>query len=183
MLPVVRVDKRIPGGSLWQRRSGYRLADQDGLARVYQPAGTPWWNPLGGWTQEVPGVSVFGDLLPFAISCHGVEGNKRFYIDVVRWNRVGPTVIEYLDLYLDVMIDPAGVVSEKDEHQLVALVPAEQLAVRATRDAIRTRIAAGDPLFDPSGPLYAVSPDVFALPPVPLEPSPAGPDQRRTRGP
>lgn len=114
-------------------------------------------------------MSIFGNTLPFAISCHGPDGGKRFYIDVVRWNRIGPAVIEYLDLYLDVMIDPAGAVSEKDEHQLVGLAPAEQVAVRATRDAIRARIAAGDPLFDPAGPLYAVPEAVCTLPPVPLE--------------
>ena len=167
---IVRVDKRIPGGSLWQRRSGYRLDDRDGLARVYQPAGTAWWNPLGGWTQQTEGVGIFGARLPFAISCHGPEDDKRFYIDVVRWNRIGATVIEYLDLYLDVMIDADGTVTEKDEHQLVALDPAEQIVVRATRDAIRERIGSGDPLFDPAGPFYEVPGDVRSLPPVPLEP-------------
>lgn len=168
---IVRVDKRIPDGSLWQRRSGYRLADRDGLARVYQPAGTPWWNPLGGWIQQTEGIAVFGGRLPYAISCHGPEGDKRFYIDIVRWNRIGATVIEYLDLYLDVLIDAAGTVTEKDEHQLVALAPAEQASVRATRDGLRARIAAGDPLFDPTGPFYALTPDLRALPPVLLEPS------------
>ena len=167
---IARIDKRIPDGSLWQRRSGYRLDDRDGLARVYQPTGTEWWNPLGGWTQQVEGIGIFGERLPFAISCHGAEGDKRFYIDVVRWNRVGDTVIEYLDLYLDVMIDGGGTVTEKDEHQLVALDPAERIAVRQTRDAIRERIATRDPLFDPSGPFYEVPADIRALPPVPLEP-------------
>jgi len=170
MAHVVRVDKRIPGGSLWQRRSGYRLEDRDGLARVYQPAGTPWWNPLGGWIQQTDGIGIFGEHLPFAISCHGPEEDKRFYIDVVRWNRVGATVIEYLDLYLDVMIDAGGTVTEKDEHQLVGLDPEEQIAVRATRDAIRQRIADGDPLFDPAGPFYEVPADIRTLPAVPLEP-------------
>ena len=136
---IVRIDKLIPGGSLWQRRSGYRLADQDGLARVYQPVGTPWWNPLGGWTQEHAGIGIFGDTLPFAVSCHGPEERKRFYIDVVRWSRVGPAVISYLDLYLDVLIDPDGAVSEKDEHQLSGLASAEQIGARATRDQIRAR--------------------------------------------
>lgn len=183
MYPIVRVDKRIPGGSLWQRRSGYRLEDRDGLARVYQPAGTPWWNPLGGWTQQTEGLAVFGANLPFAISCHGPEGDKRFYIDVVRWNRIGPAVIEYLDLYLDVMIDALGTVTEKDEHQLAALAPAEQLVVRATRDQLRGRIAAGDPLFDPAGPFYELPAEVRALPPVPLESSgPGGPLPRGDDG-
>jgi len=166
---IVRIDKLIPGGSLWQRRSGYRLADQDGLARVYQPVGTPWWNPLGGWTQEHAGIGIFGDTLPFAVSCHGPEERKRFYIDVVRWSRVGPAVISYLDLYLDVLIDPDGAVSEKDEHQLIGLASAEQIGARATRDQIRARIAAGDPLFDPAGPFYRVPDDVKALVPVPLD--------------
>lgn len=168
MLPIVRIDKLIPGGSLWQRRSGYRLADRDGLARVYQPAGTPWWNPLGGWTQEHDGIGIFGGTLPFAVSCHGPEGGKRFYIDVVRWSRIGPAVISYLDLYLDVLIDPDGAVSEKDEHQLVSLPRAEQVAVRATRDQIRARITTGDPVFDPTGPFYRVPDDARALAPVPL---------------
>lgn len=184
MHPIVRIDKLVPsasagwspaspdlwGGSLWQRRSGYRLADQDGLARVYQPPGTPWWNPLGGWTQQHAGIAIFGDALPFVVSCHGPEERTGFYIDVVRWSRVAPAVISYLDLYLDVMIDPDDVVSEKDEHQLIGLPPAEQVAVRATRDLIRARIAAGDPLFDPAGPFYRVPDDVRMLPPVPLDP-------------
>ncbi|GAC1496314.1 MAG: hypothetical protein NVS1B1_14070 [Candidatus Limnocylindrales bacterium] len=174
MADVVRVDKRIPGGSLWQRRSGYRLTDRDGLARVYQPAGTPWWNPLGGWIQQTEGIAVFGADLPFAISCHGPDDDKRFYIDVVRWNRIGTAVIEYLDLYLDVMIDAGGAVTEKDEHQLVALDLPEQAAVRATRDAIRARITARDPLFDPTSPFYEVPDEVRALPPVPLEPEGRG---------
>lgn len=189
---IVGIDKLIPSGhaastdrhraarpgsagfdepgpaALWQQRSGYRLADHTGLARVYQPAGTPWWNRLGGWTQEHPGVAIFGDRLPFVVSCHGPEDRKRFYIDVVRRSRVGVGVISYLDLYLDVLIDPDGAVSEKDEEQLVGLLPDERSAVRATRDLIRTKIAAGDPLFDPTGPFYRVPAAVLALPPVAL---------------
>jgi hypothetical protein len=181
---IVRIDKLIPaasagrspaspdlwGGSLWQRRSGYRLSDNDGLARVYQPAGTPWWNPLGGWTQEHAGIAIFGDTLPFVVSCHGPQERKRFYIDVVRWSRVGPAVVSYLDLFLDVMIEADGAVSEKDEHQLTRLAPAEQVSARATRDLIRARIAAGDPLFDPAGPFYRVPDDAPALSPIPLDP-------------
>lgn len=193
MYPTVRIDKRIPShsdhalavprpgpagppapagrspGTLWQRRWGYRLSDHDGLARVYQPAGTPWWNPLGGWTQAEAGIAIFGERLPFVISCHGPEGRKRFYIDVVRWSRVTPAVITYLDLYLDVLIDADGAVTEKDEEQLAALAPDERRSVRAARDLIRSRIAGGDPLFDPAGSCYGVPDDAGVLPPVPQD--------------
>ena len=112
MYPVVRVTKRVPDGSVWQRYRAYRLSDLDGAARVYLPPGTRWWNPLGGWVTADGGVAVFRADLPFAISCHGPDGAKRFYIDVVLKNTIGPELIEYLDLYLDVMIDAARVLPE-----------------------------------------------------------------------
>ncbi|HEV2249116.1 MAG TPA: hypothetical protein VGT60_01230 [Candidatus Limnocylindria bacterium] len=54
MYRKIRVEKRIPDGSLWQRFHGYRLGDVHGFARVYLPVGTPWWNPLGGWSPALP---------------------------------------------------------------------------------------------------------------------------------
>lgn len=169
MYPVVRVVKRIPDGSVWQRYRAYRLPEVRGVARVYLPAGTRWWNPVGGWVTPPGsrGVNLFHPDRPFVISCHGPDGAKRFYIDIVRSSTIAADVIEYLDLYLDVLIDAAGSVSEKDEEHLHHLEATEQSFVRRARDDVRARIAAKDPLFDPGSEYFALPPDAGALEPVP----------------
>ena len=166
MYPIVRVTKRVPGGSVWQRYRGYRLPDVAGAARVYGPPGTGWWNPLGGWVTEHRGISLFHRERPFVVSCHGPDDAKRFYIDVVRASTIGEDAIEYLDLYLDVLIDPGGAVSEKDEHQIAGLGAAEQAFVRSARDDVRRLIGAGDALFDPRSAYYAVPAGALGLPPL-----------------
>jgi len=163
MYPIVRVIKRIPDGSVWQRYRAYRLPDVRGAARVYLPRGTGSWNPLGGWVTDSRGINLFHSELPFTISCHGPEDAKRFYIDVVRNSTIGDEVIEYLDLYLDVMIDAAGSVSEKDEHQLAALGPSERSGVLRARDDVRARIARGDPLFDATSEYFLLPSDALGL--------------------
>ena len=169
MYPVVSVQKRIPDGSVWQRYCGYRLPDVHGMARVYVPGGTRWWNPLGGWVTPTDGhgISLFRTGTPFVISCHGPAGAKRFYIDIVRASTIAPELIEYLDLYLDVMIDPAGSVSEKDEEHLHQLEAAEQVAVRRARDDVLERILSADPLFDPRSEYFALPAGAAELAPVP----------------
>jgi len=168
MYPIVRVVKRIPDGSIWQRYRAYRLSDVDGAARVYLPGGTRWWNPLGGWVTPVGswGLSIFHADRPFVISCHGPTDRKRFYIDIVRTSTITAEVIEYHDLYLDVMIDPAGSVTEKDEHQLELLGARERAFALRARDEVRTRIAASDPLFDPASDYFALPEGASALAPV-----------------
>ena len=168
MYPLIRIDKRIPDGSIWQTRWGYVLPPVAGWTRVYQPTGTRWSNPLGGWTAKAPGVSIFNSDRPFAIACHGPDEERRFYIDVAHRVRVSGDTLEFTDLFLDVMIDPAGAVSEKDEHQLIFLTPRERSFVLAARDKVRQLITAGDPLFDPHGPYYAVPDDATALVPSTL---------------
>jgi hypothetical protein len=168
MYPLVRIDKRIPDGSIWQARSGYLLPPIDGWIRVYQPTGTRWSNPLGGWIAKASGVSIFHPDRAFAIACHGPDDQKRFYIDIAHHVRLKGDVLEFVDLFLDVMIDPSGAVSEKDEHQLIFL-PAEQRGfARAARDEVRRLIAAGDPLFDPRGPYYELPEGAESLPPCTL---------------
>jgi uncharacterized protein DUF402 len=164
--PIVRVTKRIPDGSVWQRYRGYRLPDVEGSARVYGPAGTRWWNPLGGWVTADRGISLFRSDRPFVVSWHGPEDAKRFYVDVVRASTIADAGIEYLDLYLDVMVDAAGAVREKDEHQIARLDAAEQAFVRRARDEVRRLIAAGDAMFDPRSPFYAIAADALELPPL-----------------
>ena len=168
MYPLIRIDKRIPDGTIWQTRWGYVLPPLSGWTRVYQPTGTRWSNPLGGWTAKAPGISLFKADRPFTVACHGPDDEKRFYIDIAHRIRTSGPVLEFVDLFLDVMIDPAGAVSEKDEHQLVFLAPAERRLARAARDEVRALIAAGDALFDPRGPYYALPEDVRALPPSTL---------------
>jgi len=165
MYPIVRVVKRIPDGSIWQRYRAYRLPDLHGIARVYLPGGTGWWNPLGGWVTAADsrGVNLFDPDLPFVISCHGPEHAKRFYIDIVRTSTISSDAIEYLDLYLDVMIDASRAVSEKDEHQLDALDPSERAGVLRARDDVRARIARGDPLFDATSEYFALPPEAAGL--------------------
>jgi hypothetical protein len=166
MYPIVRVTKRIPDGSIWQRYRGYRLPDVHGSARVYGPPGTGWWNRLGGWTTQHRGISLFHPERPFVVSCHGPEDAKRFYIDIVRASLIADDTVEYLDLYLDVMIDAAGSVSEKDEEQLHWLDGAEHDRVRRARDDVRARISTGDPLFDPRSEYFALPADAAALGPL-----------------
>jgi hypothetical protein len=169
MFPVIRVTKRIPDGSVWQRYRAYRLPDVEGSARVYLPAGTRWWNPLGGWATPPGscGVHLFQPRHPFVISCHGPDAAKRFYIDIVRSTSITDEAIEYLDLYLDVMIDASGSVSEKDEEQLAGLDLAERSFVRRARDDVRARTAASDPLFDARSAYFALPPGAAALEAVP----------------
>ncbi len=166
MYPIVRVVKRIPDGSIWQRYRAYRLPDVDGVARVYLPGGTRWWNPLGGWVTESGGINLFHRDLPFTISCHGPEDAKRFYIDIVRSSTVTDGLIEYLDLYLDVMIDASRAVSEKDEEHLHRLDQAERDRVLLARDEVRDRIANDDPMFDARSAYFVVPADAAALPPL-----------------
>jgi hypothetical protein len=168
MYPLIRIDKRIPDGSIWQTRWGYLLPPVNGWVRVYQPTGTRWSNPLGGWTAKTPGISIFHPDRPFAIACHGPDDDKRFYIDIAHRVRALGEILEFFDLFLDVMIDASGVVTEKDEHQLIFLPSEQRLFVRAARDEVRGLIAAGDPLFDPRGPFYAVPLDALSLPPSTL---------------
>ena len=156
MYPIVHVAKRIPDGSVWQRYRAYRLADLHGTARVYLPPGTRWWNPLGGWVTQWPNIALFPPDRPFVISCSGPDDDKRFYIDIVRASTVAEDRIEYLDLYLDVMIDATRSVTEKDEEQVGLLDAAEQAAVRRARDEVRARIADNDPWFDPESEYFVL---------------------------
>ena len=166
MYPLIRIDKRIPDGSIWQARLGYRLDAVGGWTRVLGPTGTRWSNPLGGWTTQHEGLSLFNADHPFTISCHGPAGAKRFYIDIAHRVRVDPALIEFFDLFLDVMIDPSGAVTEKDEYQLVFLPAALRDFARAARDDVRHLIAAGDPLFDPRSTYYVLPADTATLRPT-----------------
>ena len=166
MYPLIRIDKRIPDGSIWQARCAYVLPPVDGWARVLGPAGTVWSNPFGQWTAKHEGVSLFHHERAFTISCHGLSGAKSFYIDIAHRVRVEAKLIEFVDLYLDVMIYPPRVVLEKDEHQLVALPSALQRFARDARDEVRALIEASDPLFDPSSRYFAIPEDAAALAPA-----------------
>lgn len=168
MYPLIRIDKRIPDGSIWQTRWGYLLPPVAGWTRIYQPTGTRWSNPLGGWTAKTDGISIFDPDRPFTIACHGPDDQKRFYIDMAHGVRTRGEVLEFVDLFLDVMIDPTGAVSEKDEHQLIFLPPDERRFARAARDEVRRLIDAGDPLFDPRGPYFALPNGAADLPPSTL---------------
>lgn len=168
MYPLIRVDKRIPDGSIWQTRWGYLLPPVSGWTRIFQPTGTRWSNPLGGWTAKTEGISIFHPERSFAIACHGPDDGKRFYIDIAHRVHIEGDVLEFVDLFLDVMIDPTGVVSEKDEHQLIFLPSEERRFARTARDEVRRLIAAGDPLFDPRGVYYGVPEEAKRLPPSTL---------------
>ena len=166
MYPLIRVNKRIPDGSIWQARRGYLLPTIEGWTRIYGPTGTRWSNPLGGWTTQHDGLSLFHPDRPYTISCHGPVDQKRFYVDIAHRVRVEPALLEFFDLFLDVMIDPSGAVTEKDEHQLVVLPAALRDFVRASRDEVRRLIAGRDPLFDPRSTYYGLPADAGALPPA-----------------
>jgi hypothetical protein len=166
MYPLIRIDKRIPDGSIWQSRRAYLLPSVGGWTRTYGPEGTRWSNPLGGWTQKFEGMSLFNPDRPFTIACSGPVDDKGFYVDIAHRVRVEPTLVEFFDLYLDVMMDPAGAVTEKDEYQLVFLPAALRDFARASRDEVRRLIAGGDPLFDPRSAYYALPTDAATLKPT-----------------
>ena len=166
MYPLIRIDKRIPDGSIWQARRSYRLPPRDGWTPVYGPMGTRWSNSLGGWATQHEGVSLFHPDRPFTISCHGPDDAKRFYIDVAHRVRVEPARIEFVDLFLDVMIDAEGNATEKDEHQLAVLPRDLQTFARTSRDTVRGLIADHDPLFDARSPYYVVPEDARVLAPA-----------------
>ena len=166
MLPLIRIDKRIPDGSIWQARRAYRLEDRDGWTRMFAPSGTRWSNPLGGWTAQHDGMSLFHRDRPFTISCSGPAHDKRFYIDIAHRVRVEPQPIEFVDLFLDVMIDAEGAVSEKDEHQLRFLPRELAQFARSARDEVRRLILNRDSLFDPRSAYYVIPEDARALPPA-----------------
>ena len=168
MYPLIRIDKRIPDGSIWQTRWGYLVSPIGGWLRVYQPTGTRWSNPLGGWTAKTEGMSIFHPDRPFVIAYHGPGDQKRFYIDIAHRIRVERDVLEFVDLLLDVMIDPSGAVTEKDEHQLIFLPSEERRFARAARDEVRQLIEVGDALFDPRGPYYVLPKGAEALSPSTL---------------
>jgi hypothetical protein len=166
MYELTRVNKRIPSGSIWQSRRSYLMSAVDGWTRTYGPEGTQWSNPLGGWTTEHDGVSLFHPERDYVIACIGPREARHFYIDVAHRVSIAPGLIEFVDLYLDVMIDGAGAVSEKDEHQLAELPGDLQRRARAARDEVRRLIAGGDPKFDPRSRFFAVPDDARSLPPM-----------------
>ena len=166
MYQLIRVNKRIPNGSIWQSRRSYLMPAVDGWTRTYGPAGTRWSNPLGGWWTEHDGVSLFHPDRPYVIACIGPRDARHFYIDVAHRLSIATDLVEFVDLYLDVMIDAAGTVSEKDEHQLAELPADLQRYARAARDEIRRLIAAGDPVFDAGSRFFAVPDDARSLPPA-----------------
>jgi hypothetical protein len=166
MYPLIRVDKRIPDGSIWQSRRAYLLPSVGGWTRTYGPQGTRWSNPLGGWTTKIEGISLFHPDRPFTVACTGPKGDRRFYIDIAHRVRIESNLIEFFDLFLDVMIDASGAVSEKDEYQLVFLPEAMRNFTRRARDEVRRLIAASDPLFDPRSAYYALPADTATLEPA-----------------
>ena len=165
MYRLIRVDKRIPDGSIWQTRRGYLLDAIRGWTRVFGPTGTRWSNPLGGWTTQHEGVSLFHPERSFTISCHGPADAKRFYVDIAHRVRITPDLVEFVDLFLDVLIDGGRIVSEKDEHQLAVLPPELQAFARSARDEVRGLIAASDALFDATSDYYAIPVAAASLPP------------------
>jgi hypothetical protein len=166
MYPLIRIDKRIPDGSIWQSRRAYLLPSVGGWTRTYGPQGTRWSNPLGGWTTKFEGISLFHPDRPFTIACSGPPGDRRFYIDIAHRLRIESKIIEFFDLFLDVMIDASGAVTEKDEYQLIFLSEEMRAFTRRARDEVRRLIADRDPLFDPQGIYFARPDDTSALPPA-----------------
>jgi hypothetical protein len=160
---LVRIDKRVPDGSIWQARRSYLLSPIDGWTRVYGPAGTRWSNPLGGWTTRFDGISIFHPARLFTASCSGPAEDKRFYIDIAHRVRVTDDLVEFTDLFLDVMIDSRGAVTEKDESQLAVLQRELQTLALTARDEVRRLIEERSPLFDSASPFYSVPPDAVTL--------------------
>lgn len=164
MYPAVRVDKRHPDGTPRASWSGYRLADAASIARVYAPAGTRRVHVGGTWDMPHPMVTAFDLQLFFVASRYAAPEGPRIYVDIARGIRIAGDVLGYVDLYLDVMLDEHGVVTEKDEELLERLSERDRWLARAARDEVRSRIASGDRLLDPYSPFWTAPPDALRLP-------------------
>ena len=162
--PLVRVDKLHPDGSPRASWYGYRIPDRDGAVRVYRPGRTRTIHVLGIWTPPEPGISAFHPDWGFAPHRHTRGGASHLYIDVIRSVDVRRDAIAYVDLYLDVMVEPGGV-REKDEGLLERLDEEEAAGVRRTRDEIRRLIASGFAALQADGPFWEAPDDAKALPP------------------
>lgn len=162
--PLVRVDKLHPDGSPRASWYGYRLPDIDGAARVYRPARTRTIHVLGLWSPAEPGVSAFHPDWRFAAHRHEKEGKAYLYVDIVRSADIRARVIEYVDLYLDVMVGPDGV-REKDEELVERLEAGEAAGVRRARDEIRRLMRSGFPALQRDGPFWDVPIAAKELPP------------------
>ncbi len=162
--PAVRIDKLHPDGSPRASWYGYRLPDRDGAARVFRPGGARKIHVHGLWTPVESEVSAFHPDWGFAVHRFAIGDASHLYIDVIRSVQVRRGSIEYVDLYLDVMVGPDGV-REKDEELLVRLADDEVARVRRTRDEIRRLIATGFSALQRDGPFWEVPIDAQALPP------------------
>lgn len=162
--PVVRVDKLHPDGSPRASWYGYRLPDADGAARVYRPGGARKIHVHGLWTPAESEVSAFHPEWRYAVHRYEKDGASHLYIDIVRSVDIRRDSITYVDLYLDLMVEPDGV-REKDEELLVRLAADEAAGARRTRDEIRRLIAGGFPALQCDGPFWSVPADAMALPP------------------
>ena len=161
--PLVRIDKLHPDGTPRASYYGYRLPDLDGAARVYRPPRTRTIHVLGIWTPSEPGVSAFHPEWGFAPHRRTREGIPYLYVDVIRSVDIRSDRIAYVDLYLDVLLQPGGI-REKDEGLLVRLDDEEAARVRARRDEIRGLIESGFPALQLEGAFWDVPDDVRSLP-------------------
>ena len=163
--PLVRVDKLHPDGSPRASLYGYRLPDHLGVARVIVPPGTRRIHVNGLWRHEDTQVFAFDPRRRYVVTCWWSDpADRGLYIDIAREMRIGTATLQYVDLYLDVIVT-AGSVREKDEELLGRLDPAEARQARATRDEVRLGIERRDPLLDPASEAWSVPADALALPP------------------
>lgn len=161
--PLVRVDKLHPDGSPRASWYGYRIPDRGGAVRVYAPPRTRRIHAAGIWTPPGWMVSAFHADWGF-VPHHWVDGASRgTYIDIVRSATVYADRVEYIDLYLDLSIRD-GAVFEKDEELLERVSEAEATAARASRDAVRERIAREQAPFASDASFWDVPDDAKALP-------------------
>lgn len=162
--PLVRVDKLHPDGSLRASWYGYRIGDRDGAVRIFRPPGTRLVHVNGLWLNTGWTVSAFHPDWAF-VPHRWVDGARDgIYIDVVRSTAVRRDRVEYVDLYLDVMVHADGV-RDKDEELLVRLDPGEAQRVRLERDRVRRLIAEEHPALQRDSAFWTLPDDARALPP------------------
>ena len=163
--PLVRIDKLHPDGSPRASLYGYRLPDSRGVARVIVPPGTRRIHVNGLWLHEDTQVFAFDPRRRYVVTCWWSDpADRGLYIDIAREVRIGTTTLQYVDLYLDVIVKE-GAVREKDEELLERLEATEAQRARATRDEVRRGIERRDHLLDPASEIWSVPADALALPP------------------
>lgn len=164
MYPLTRLRKLRPEGTAYVSWYTYRLADHDGVARFLVPNGTARVRIGGAWVPEGVSIAAARPDRPYVVHWWESGGRTGFYVDAAREIRIESGLISYVDLYLDLACDD-GSWKLLDEEELAQASPEDARLARSAIAEVRALIAAGDPLFQQGGDMWAVPQDALSLRP------------------